>query len=366
MKRIQQYSLVPIGVLLMIPIFFIGCRKNNSIVNIQLSESIQSKLEKAADSVFKVVETPGMIAIIAAEGEPDFIIKRGVSNVVTGESMNENSYWRIASNTKTFTGAAVLILADEGKINLDSSISHYLPDYNIPKGNKISIRMLGNMTSGLYNYTDDTTLWKRLHDKAFTTTYPPDSMLAIAFKKPNNFEPGTSYEYCNTNTVLLGLLMEKVTGKAAKTVIEEKVLTPLKLSNTYWGGPYFLKPPYIQGYNNESGPLVNVSNYNPSWGYTAGAMISNFSDMKIWAKAAAEGALLSDKMKKERFTWVNNFYGFCMMKAFDWLGHSGSIYGYNSHVLYNGKKKMTLIILCNNDNDSPVESFSAAFRTILN
>lgn len=369
MKQINQLFFGFILPLLLPGLLLTSCKKEAVGVpagNLQLTASIKSRLEAAADSVFKTANTPGMIAIFSADGEEDIIIKRGVGNLATGEPMSENSFWRIASNTKTYTGAAVLILADEGKIVLDSSISYYLPAYNIPRGNKITVRMLGNMTSGLFNYTDDQNLWNRMHTDNHVTTYPPDSMLAIAFQHPNNFDPGTAYEYCNTNTVLLGLLMEKVTGKPARVVIEEKLLKPLKLVNTYWGGSFFLQTPYIHGYNRDYGPILDASNWNPSWGYTAGAMISNFADMKVWAKVVAEGSLLSDKMKQERFKWIGDHYGFCVMKAGNWIGHPGSITGYNSHVLYHPARKLTLIILTNMDTDSPVEAFSEAFRTILN
>lgn len=369
MKQTIQPMLWLVGALLLFSMMPASCTKDTAWTapaNIQLTEAIRTRLATAADSVFKKGQTPGMIAIISAEGEEDLVLKRGVANMATGEPMSENSYWRIASNTKTFAGAAVLLLADEGKINLDSSISFYLPEYKIPNGSRIKVRMLGNMTSGLFNYTDDDYLWARMNADHFVRTFPPDSMLAVAFSHPNNFEPGTQYEYCNTNTVLLGLLMEKVSGKTARAVIEEKLLQPLQLTHTYWGGPYFISTPYIHGYNKDYGAIQDASNWNPSWGYTAGAMISNFADMKIWAKAVAEGSLLSEKMKKERFAWIGDHYGFCVMKAGTWIGHPGSISGYNSHVLYHPGKKMTLIILTNMDSDSPVEAFSEAFRIILN
>jgi hypothetical protein len=87
--------------------------------------------------------------------------------------------------------------------------------------------------------------------------------------------------------------------------------------------------------------------------------------MKIWAKAVAEGTLLSEQTKADRFKWVDDHYGFCVMKAGNWIGHSGTIFGYNSHVLYNTGKKITMLILVNTDIGTPVESFSSAFRTIL-
>lgn len=360
--------LVSVGVILLLSIIFISCSKDSNLVakNKILTEEIKAKLEAAADSVFIRVNSPGMIALISAEGEKDFFIKRGVSNIETGEPMNENNYFRIASNTKTFTGTAVLILVDEGKINLEKPISYYLPEFHVPNGDLITVRMLGNMTSGLYNYSEDEGLWSSFGASNYLMTFPPDSLLAIAFRHPPTFAPGTSWEYSNTNTVLLGLLMEKVTGKTADQIIEEKVLQPLNLTNTYWGGSFFLSSPFTHGYNaSTGGGLIDATNWNPSWGYTAGALISTIPDMKIWAKALVEGKLLSERMKSERFNWINNHYGFCVMKVNDWIGHPGSIFGYNSHVLYNSSKKITLIIYVNMDSGTPVEYFSAAFRAIL-
>lgn len=359
MKKLSIF----IGSFFFLSVLLISCSNNSAgPQNLILTDDVKAKLEAAADRVFGQVSTPGMIALISAEGEEDYIIKRGVSNTATGEPMNENNYFRIASNTKTFTGLALLLLVDEGRINLDSAISYYLPEYNIPNGNQITIRMLGNMTSGLYNYSDDAMLWDDFIASNFTKSYPPDTLLAMSFKHPTNFPPGTKYEYCNTNTVLLGLLMEKVTGKSAKQVIEEKVIRPLNLENTYWPDTIYLPEPYTHGYN---GPIVDATNWNPSWGYTAGILISKFSDMKKWAKIVAEGTLLSEQMKAERFRWINNHYGFCVMKAEDWVGHPGTMFGYNSHVFYNTVKKITIIILTNTDSGTPVEYFSNDFRNIL-
>jgi D-alanyl-D-alanine carboxypeptidase len=330
-----------------------------------LTDDVKIKLVHAADSVFMRVSTPGMIALFSADAENDFIITRGVSNLATNEKMNVNDYFRIASNTKTFTGLAVLMLVDDGLINLDSSIAYYLPEKNVPNGSLIKIRMLGNMTSGLFNYSDDEGLWTSFQASNFLANYPPDTLLAIAFRHPNKFPPGTSYEYCNTGIVLLGLLMEKVTGKSCEQVFREKILVPTYMNSTYWPNSIYLSSPYIHGYNSDYGSLLDATNWNPSWGYTAGILISDFYDMKKWAKIVAGGYLLSDRMKLERFAWIGDHYGFCVMKAGNWIGHPGSISGYNSHVFFNNNLQASMIILTNTDSGSPVEAFSDAFRKIL-
>ncbi len=336
-----------------------SCEKETIIPeNKPFPEDLEKKIEAAVEEVFLQSNTPGIIALIAIEGYDDLIVKRGVSDIAAQEPMNENHYFRIASNTKTFSGQAILMLVDEGKISLDSTIAYYLPEFNIPKGDEITVRMLGRMRSGLFDYSYDEALGMEFVESDFLMTFSPDSLLAIAFRHPQNFDPGQGYQYCNTNLVLLGLLMEKVTGKSADQVIYDKILRPLQLTNTYWGSTFFLRPPYCRGYNYYLlGEHTDVTNWNPSYTYTAGQMVSTIHDMKKWAKLDAEGVFLSDAMKAERFNFGPEGYGFCMMKANDnWIGHEGIISGYNSEVFYNAAKKTSIVIYSNTNDDLPAHA----------
>ena len=352
------------GLDLIAPALLAGCGGTDAQI---LTQKVKAQLEAATDSVFAQLKPPGVIALISVDGEDDYIIRRGVSNPLTAAAMNEENYFRIASNTKTFTGAAVLILVDEGKINLDASIASCLPQYSIPNGEQVTVRMLGNMTSGLFDYLYDEALLQPYLAGAYSLTYTPDQMLAAAFRHPANFEPGARYEYCNTNLVLLGLLLEKVTGKPARQVLHEKVILPMGLSHTYWPDSGELPTPYTHGYTeSDSGELLDASLWNPSVAYTAGALVSTMADMKRWAKAVAEGQLLTEATKAERFKWVDKHYGFCVMKSGDWIGHAGTIWGYNSHVFYNTARKIVYVILVNSAMPTtPVESFTAALWPIL-
>ncbi|HNW73124.1 MAG: serine hydrolase [Bacteroidales bacterium] len=329
-----------------------------------LTREMKAKLEAAADSVFLQVWTPGMIAYFSVEGEGDYIITRGVSNLQTGEPMSLNHYYRIASNTKMFTCLAVLRLADQGLVCIDSTIGFYLPGRNIPNGNRITVRNLANMTSGLFSYTSDTALPGQLSKSQFLANFPPDTLLAWAFRHPVSFDPGTRHDYCNTNTVLLGLLLEKLSGMPAGDAINELVIRPMGLRHTYWPNTIFLFQPYLHGYTAGYGTFTEATNWNPSWGYTAGQIISTIPDMKIFINNLANGTLLSEKMRSEQLRWAFD-YGFGLMKTGNWIGHSGIISGYNSHTFYNTVKHITLIILVNMDTATPVEQFSEVFRNIL-
>ncbi len=351
-------------------LLFVSCEKENIVAPtpLILTTEVKSQLSAITDRVFLETSTPGIIALISVEGEEDFIIKRGVANLVTGDPIHEDNAFRIGSVTKTFTGTAILILADEGLINLDSSIAHYLPEYNIPSGHEITIRMLGNMTSGLFNYSEDSDLWAHFIQSGYTLYFSPDSLLSIAFRHPSVFPPGTNYMYCNTNTVLLGLLLEKITGKDAYQVIREKVIDPLNLSNTYFGGPFFMSEPYSHGYYLGDEGLIDATNWNPSWGYTAGAMISKLEALKQWAYHLAHGALLSETTKAERYNFKNS-YGFCLQsvsyKNDLWVGHPGSIPGYNTQMWYNSAKKTTIIINSNSTENMPAETLLIEFILLL-
>jgi D-alanyl-D-alanine carboxypeptidase len=370
MKQNNNTSIMKIlGILFILFVTIISCSKESIPSQPQvLTDEVISALSAITDRVFLETSTPALIASISVDGEPDLIIKRGIGNLTTNEPVNEKNSFRIASITKTFAGTAVLILADEGAIAFDQSISYYLPEYNIPSGNLITIRMLGNMTSGLYNYSEDISFWESFREGNYQKYFPPDSLLAIAFRHPMNFTPGTEYEYCNTNTVLLGLLLEKVSKKSAYQVIREKVIQPLNLNNTYFGGPFYMYTPYSHGYVFEDEGLIDATNWNPSWGYTAGGLISNIEDLKKWAPLLANGALLSEAMKAERFKF-NNGYGFCIesirYKNDLWIGHPGSIPGYNTQVWYNRARKITLVVNSNTDSESPAQTLLIDFIILL-
>jgi D-alanyl-D-alanine carboxypeptidase len=329
------------------------------------------KLQAAADKIIINYKTPGLAAYIAVEGEGELFITRGVSNLATNEPMSANNHFRIASITKTFTTEAVLILADEGEIDLNKSISSYLPEFNIPSGDQITVRMLGNMTSGLFSYTDDSTTMMQLYNSMGEQVFTPEELASAACKHPIQFTPGTKYDYCNSNAILLGLLIKKVTGKSVADVFTEKIFQPLGMTNTFWPSSRYLPYPYSHGYTAKSGSLIDVTNWNPSWGDAAGILISNLSDLKIWIKEIRERNLLSNSAKEERFKWVDQdgagvmYYGFGLEKISGWIGHPGIIEGYNSQIFYHPDKKITFIISANSDDDQPAWYALVEFNKIL-
>ena len=320
--------------------FFISCKESSSPTTAQnkiLTDANIAKLQGFADQAISF--TPGLVAYVAVEGEGELYITRGVSNLTTNEPINPKNFFRIASNTKTFTAEAVLILADEGKIDLNKPINFYLPELNIPSGDVITVRMLGNMTSGLFSYTADSATMMNYYNAKGTLVYTPQQLIAATCRHSLDFTPGSQYEYCNTNFVILGSLIAKVTGESVPQVFQERIFTPLGMTNTSWPYSFYLPYPYTHGYSAVIGPLTDCTNWSPSWGDAAGQLVSNIADLKIWIKEITQGNLLSAASKAERYRWVDENvagypgvyeYGYGLMKYKNWIGHSGIISGYNS------------------------------------
>ena len=273
----------------------------------------------------------------------------------TGRPMLTSLYMRVGSETKTFTVTALLQLVDRKKIGLDDPIARYVQ--GVPDGTAITLRELADMRSGLYNYTNDPA-WQEAFGRNPYRQWLPRQLLAYSFSHPLMFKPGTKFFYSNTNTILLGLVVEKVARLPLATFIKRYVLRPEHLAHTVFPPGAQFPAPHAQGYAGPSpkGPLVNVTNWNPSWGWAAGAMISTLGDLRNWARIVATGELLTPATQKQRERFlptgirgVRAGYGLGLFKDNGWIGHNGSLPGYQSLTIYLPSKRATVVVLVNSD-----------------
>src|SRR5262249_43142481 len=167
----------------------------------------------------------------------------GVRDTASGEPMTTGLYMRIGSNTKAFVVTGILMLADQGKLGLDDPVDRYVK--GVPSGDRITLRQLAQMRSGLYDHANDT--MKDLPKQPFRQWKPPE-LLAVAFRHPLVFPPGTKFDYCNTNTLLLGLVVEKVSGQSLASFIEQKILKPEGLTHTVFPAGAEFPSPHAHGY----------------------------------------------------------------------------------------------------------------------
>jgi D-alanyl-D-alanine carboxypeptidase len=223
-----------------------------------------------------------------------------VADLDSREPVDGNGFFRIGSNTKTFTAVVVLQLAAERRLSLDDTVEHWLPGVvhgNGNDGTKITVGELLQHTSGLHNYTDDlqaqVTSPEAYRTLEFRQFSRPD-LLNIALAQPPGFAPGTGWNYSNTNYLLLGMIIERVTHDSWQDQVTRRIIIPLGLHHTYAPGASTQLPqPHATGYLFfDRNTRIDTTAENMSWAGPAGALISTSADMTRFWSAIGRGTLL--------------------------------------------------------------------------
>ncbi|MGW6274762.1 serine hydrolase domain-containing protein [Streptomyces sp. NPDC055060] len=318
-----------------------------------LGRKLTARLDKTIEDVAPKAGIPGVVVGLWMPGKGCYVRAKGVADTHTGEPMSVDSFVRIGSETKTFTVTALLKLVQDGRIGLDDPISAYVK--GVPKGKKITLRHLAEMRSGLFPYTADPGFVRDLLSDP-QRTFTPRQSLAYGFKHKNTSAPGKKFQYSNSNLVLLGLVIEKVSGHRLADFIHHRVLRPAHLERTLFPHGNAFPHPHPRGYTDQtlSGEVADATHWNPSWAWAAGAMISDLHDLHRWAKVVATGELLSPKIQAQRLKTLPTgipglSYGLGIFKTNGWIGHNGSIPGYETVTVYLPAKKATLVIMINTD-----------------
>jgi D-alanyl-D-alanine carboxypeptidase len=257
---------------------------------------------------------PGAIAL-QRQGGRRWHAASGVADLETKRPIRATDRFRIGSITKSFVSTVVLQLVGEGRLSLDDTVEHWLPG-GVPHGDAITVRMLTNHTSGLYDYLDVPFTLQLLHDP-FRTVRPLQAV-QYAVAHPPLFAPGTRYSYSNTNFILLGLIVAAVDEAPAQLQtaspafeVYRRIIGPLRLWHTSF--PLTdpdIHGPHAHGYLIDLPPelgvpaILDMTRFNPSWAWTAGAMISTLDDVADFHRALFTGALLRPDQQRELQTTV--------------------------------------------------------------
>ncbi|MBT2469620.1 beta-lactamase family protein [Streptomyces sp. ISL-66] len=331
----------------------------------QLTPAVAARLDTAVRQVMSEARVPGVTVGLWAPGKGSYVKSFGVADKATGAPMKPDLHVRIGSETKTFTVTALLQLVDQGKLSLDDPIGKYIAD--VPNGDRITLRELAGMRSGLFNYSLDPDFIKKFQadpEQSFT----PKQLLDYSFENPVQFQPGAQFDYSNTNLILLGLVVEKITGRPIHEVIEQDVVKPAGLHRTVFPTSAAMPDPHAQGYTNQtaSGKTENSTDWNPSWAWAAGEMVSDLQDLRSWAHTLATGTLLTPATQSERLktTPMNvpgDGYGLGIFNVQGWIGHNGSIPGYEVLPVYLPEARATMVIVLNTDSQSEGQEPSTLF-----
>ncbi|WP_277965446.1 serine hydrolase domain-containing protein [Streptomyces sp. AV19] len=301
-------------------------------------------VQQGLDALVRDGGPPGALASVKERDGRTRSYAAGVGDLATGAKVPRDGQVRIGSNTKTFTAVVVLQLVAEGKIDLDAPVDTYLPGLVRGKGidgRRITVRRLLQHTSGLPNYTD------YLDFPAIQHRYfEPRDILDLALKHKAHFAPGTKWEYSNTNYLLAGLIIQKVTGRPLAEEIDRRIIQRIGLRHTYFPAPgdKTIREPHPKGYvkGPEGTPLRDFTEMDPSWAWAAGQMLSTNSDLNRFFGALLSGRLLPKAQLDQMRTTVPAEYlgpgaryglGIASMPlscgGVSW-GHGGDIDGYET------------------------------------
>ncbi|MFD9164481.1 serine hydrolase domain-containing protein [Streptomyces sp. NPDC059558] len=263
------------------------------------------------------IQQAGVYGVYSAvrDGRERFDGAAGLADVSTGRKVRPDLRHRVGSVTKTFTAVAVLQQSAKGRVDLDRPVGDYVPEL-LPgeRGRKVTVRMLLNHTSGIHDYIGDAfpSLLKgtteSLDDHRYRTIEPA-VLIGYGVARPQLFEPGTDWSYSNTNYVLLGEVLRKVTGQDPERLITQDVIRRAGLRDTYFPGT----DPRIRGaharmYESFYGiidPPRDYSDYNMTWAGTAGALVSTTQDLNTFYRALLGGDLLPRRQLDQMRTTVD-------------------------------------------------------------
>ncbi|MFJ3963045.1 serine hydrolase domain-containing protein [Streptomyces sp. NPDC090036] len=336
---------------------------------VDIDPAVAEQLDDAITAAMRKAAIPGVGVGLWVDGEDSYVRAFGTADKATGVPVKAGMHTRIGSVTKTFAITAVLQLVDDGKVRLDAPVSTYLD--GVPGGDSITVRQLADMRSGLYNYTEDPR-WMATFKADPHRAWTPQELLDIAFEHPANFAPGAKWEYSNTNTVLLGLLVEKVAGQPLHTYLEQNVFEPAGLDATSLPTGAEIAEPFVHGYTNftPDGATVDASAWNPSWGWAAGAMISTMDDLRSWVPTLVGGRLPDGGRLLEPGTQAQRLrmlptgypdvgYGLGIAELDGWVGHNGELPGYETIAVRLPQERATMVIVVNSDVDGKFGSLSS-------
>jgi D-alanyl-D-alanine carboxypeptidase len=291
---------------------------------------------------------------IQRDGHAPWIVARGVSNVLTRAPMRTNEHVRIGSVTKAFVTTLLLRLAQEGRLSLDDPISRYVT--SVPGGDTITLRQLANMTSGL---PDNFSNHQFTIDYLTGETFTPARLVELGVGLPSLFAPGAAWSYSNTNTDLLGLVIEKVTGQPLAAALQQTIFSPLGLRGTSLPSAPTLPRPFPDGYTHQTinGRLGDATFNTPTATWAAGGMVSTVPDLLRAARLFGTGRpLLSSSTQRERMQWVTlppnsriQRYGIGVFDFNGWIGHNGGIPGYTAIAWYLPQQHLSLVVSTNSD-----------------
>ena len=362
--KIESHILKMASFLLLLVCF--ATMPNNQV----LAQTLEAKIDALVAEQYKPDE-PGVVVRVQQNGKVILEKAYGMADMELGVKMQPDHILRLGSITKQFTAVAILMLVQEGKVNLSDDLTKYLPDYPTG-GRKITVTQLLNHTSGIKSYAsmdDFTEIWRK--------DMTPTELIDHFKNEPFDFEPGEKWEYNNSAYILAGAIIEKASGMSYADFIEKKIFQPLGMTDSYYDVTDRVIPRRIHGYGRgeAEGSFSNAPYLSMSLPYAAGSLMSTVADMGKWDEALYTEKLVKKDLLKLAWTptKLNNgsmtHYGFgwAMNKAdgHEFIYHSGGINGFVTNGIRVPDAHLYIIALSNNNTKGPGDLTYKIAQTVL-
>lgn len=295
-----------------------------------------------------------MGAVLVAQNGKVLIDKGyGSANLEWDIPDSPSTKFRLGSITKQFTAASILLLEERGKLKTDDLVKQYMPD--APAAwDKITIFNLLTHTSGIPSFTSFPDY--RSTEAAATT---PEKLVGRFRDKPLNFQPGEKWEYSNSGYVLLGYLLEKISGQTYKDFIQDNIFKPLGMNDSGYDSNAAIIPHRASGYTPTPTGIVNAGYIDMTIPFSAGALYSTTEDLLRWEQGLFGGKVISPASLTKMTTPFKSDYAFGLgvrtLNGHKLIDHGGGIEGFNTQMSYYPDDKLTVIVLSNLNGSAPAE-----------
>lgn len=322
------------------------------------AQNLDSKIDSLLSNLFQDKEGPGGIFMVAKGGKPFYRKAFGKANLELGVNMTPENVFQLGSMTKQFTAIAILKLAEEKRLNLHDSISKYILDY--PLGNKITIHQLLTHTSGIKDFTK----MKSLQDVA-QRDFSPKQIVDFFKNEPVDFVPGEKFEYNNSGYVVLGYIIELVSGTTYENYINKNIFEKAGMSHSRYASDITIIKDRAYGYQKKELAYVNKSKISFTIPFSSGSLMSTADDMLRWQNALNRNLIISTKTIEKAFSKNHLNNGETFSYGYGWhlkeingtptREHGGSIFGFKTMGVYIPSKDIYVIGLTNCDCNSPTQ-----------
>ena len=314
------------------------------------SDDLQLKADERLNAAVKANQFSGAV-FVARDGRVLLSKGYGMANLEDETPNTPQTKFRLGSITKQFTATAIMMLQEQGKLSVQDSICKYVADCPAV-WQPITLHHLLSHTGGVPNFTSFPDYQKTM---SLPTTV--EALVGRFKDKPLDFQPGEKWSYSNSGYVLLGHVIEKVSGKSYEAFLQENIFTPLGMKNTGYDHNTQVLPHRAAGYMPQGGTMMNARYLDMTIPFSAGALYSTVEDLYLWDQALYTEKLISKKSLDLMFTPVKNNYGYGWgmgnQRGLKVIAHSGGIDGFVTFIARYPDVKAVVIVLCNNMRANP-------------